>query len=140
MSDKPRCKTCAFYRRDEHSTYCGSCRVRLPPGVRCGTYIVQENIDTCDLHKPKEAATTNDGRTTLHLLVGRGAGQPPEYEPEPLGLFTTVELAEQFRDAHFEECIRNGLYDEEDRDSDDFDLEVLYSITTVTINPEASKP
>ena len=84
--------------------------------------------------------TIIDGQTTLFVLVGHDAGQPPEHRSEPLGLFTTVDRAEQFRDAHFEECIRNGLYDEEDRDSDDYDLEVLYSILTVTINPEAPKP
>jgi uncharacterized protein (UPF0179 family) len=54
VSDKPKCKTCEFYRQDEDSTYCGVCLFRLPPGVRTGMNIVQENINTCDLHKPKE--------------------------------------------------------------------------------------
>lgn len=54
MSEKPKCKTCEFYRQDEDSTYCGACLFRLPPGVRTGMNIVQANVDRCDFHKPKE--------------------------------------------------------------------------------------
>jgi len=75
-------------------------------------------------------------QTTLFLLVGRDEISVIRGEDEPIGIFFSHEKAEEYRDAHFEWCIREGLYDEEDRDSDDFDIENLYEIIELTINPE----